>query len=237
MSSDIIKNIPCYNAFLITADVPEIYMQQFWFTIKEVKKSSFYQFDIANKTCQIDVELFQEILGLYPRVQNQEFTNPLELSSTNAYQERYQAMIDFDRKELKFCEAVKGLIPIKIERGKGAKGTKATIASKKNLAKKNKYSDEESDEQKEKSQKLKGIDLLYVVAQLEIDTQKAVKASIRESRFQHQASGSSEGVGITPEVPYEPTGKSTVSDEGAGTSPEVLDETKDKSEAQDDLDD
>nr|GEU93775.1 hypothetical protein [Tanacetum cinerariifolium] len=33
---DIIKNSPCYNAFLITVDVPEIYMQQFWFTIKKV---------------------------------------------------------------------------------------------------------------------------------------------------------------------------------------------------------
>ncbi|GKD10740.1 hypothetical protein Tco_1190425 [Tanacetum coccineum] len=42
---DIIKNTPCY-------------MQQFWFTIKKVKKSSFYQFDIDNKTCKIDVEVF-----------------------------------------------------------------------------------------------------------------------------------------------------------------------------------
>ncbi|GKB88260.1 hypothetical protein Tco_0960532, partial [Tanacetum coccineum] len=26
---DIIKNSACYNAFLVSADVPEIYMQQF----------------------------------------------------------------------------------------------------------------------------------------------------------------------------------------------------------------
>nr|GEU48361.1 hypothetical protein [Tanacetum cinerariifolium] len=32
---DIIKNTPCYNAFLIIADVPEIYMHQFRFTIKK----------------------------------------------------------------------------------------------------------------------------------------------------------------------------------------------------------
>ncbi|GJT60296.1 hypothetical protein Tco_1003829 [Tanacetum coccineum] len=47
---DIIKNTPFYNAFLIFADVPEIYMQQFWLTITKVKKFSFYQFDIDNKT-------------------------------------------------------------------------------------------------------------------------------------------------------------------------------------------
>ncbi|GJZ17881.1 hypothetical protein Tco_0554004 [Tanacetum coccineum] len=72
-----------------------------------------------------------------------------------------------------------------------------------------------------KSQKLKGIELLFDIAQLEIDTKKAIKASKRKSRFQHQSGGSSEGVGITPEVPDEPTGKSIVSDEGAGISPEV----------------
>ncbi|GKG11489.1 hypothetical protein Tco_0342889 [Tanacetum coccineum] len=27
---DLIKASPCYNAFLVTVDVPEIYMQQFW---------------------------------------------------------------------------------------------------------------------------------------------------------------------------------------------------------------
>ncbi|GKE30168.1 hypothetical protein Tco_1445552 [Tanacetum coccineum] len=73
---DIIKNTSCYSAFLVLADVPKIYMQQFWFTIKRVKKSSFYEFDLDKKTCQIDVELFQEILGISPRVSNQEFTVP-----------------------------------------------------------------------------------------------------------------------------------------------------------------
>ncbi|GKB32786.1 hypothetical protein Tco_0872187 [Tanacetum coccineum] len=32
---DIIKDTLCYNAFLITADVHEIYIQKFWFTIKK----------------------------------------------------------------------------------------------------------------------------------------------------------------------------------------------------------
>ncbi|GJW95832.1 zinc finger, CCHC-type containing protein [Tanacetum coccineum] len=34
---------PCYNAFLITADVPELYMQQFWFTISKIKDTSYFQ--------------------------------------------------------------------------------------------------------------------------------------------------------------------------------------------------
>ncbi|GKE67846.1 hypothetical protein Tco_1522007 [Tanacetum coccineum] len=54
----------------------ETYQFQFWFTITKVKKSSFYQFDLDNKKCQIDVKLFREILGISPRVPNQEFTVP-----------------------------------------------------------------------------------------------------------------------------------------------------------------
>ncbi|GKD61723.1 hypothetical protein Tco_1299232 [Tanacetum coccineum] len=85
--------------------------------------------------------------------------------------------------------------------------------------------------------KLKGIELLSDVAQLQIKTQRAIKASRHESRFQHQTSGSSEGVGLRREVPDELTGKSADSDEGVGTSPKVPNESEDKSEPRDDLDD
>ncbi|GJZ17882.1 hypothetical protein Tco_0554005 [Tanacetum coccineum] len=199
---DIIKNTPCYNAFLITADVPEIYMQQLWFTDKKDKKSSFYQFDLDNKTCQIDFEQFREILGIISRVPNQEFTGifhkenvdyvaliweDLQCQIDNRQSKRqgsHQNTVDNDgvldslkfiskgeihhvygksipdtliTDEIKISEAYKififlskGLIPPKIGRGKGAQGTKATIASKKKLAKKNESSDEESDEQEER---------------------------------------------------------------------------------------
>ncbi|GJU09486.1 hypothetical protein Tco_1131882 [Tanacetum coccineum] len=33
---DIIKNSTCFKAFTISADVPEIFMQQFWYTIKKI---------------------------------------------------------------------------------------------------------------------------------------------------------------------------------------------------------
>ncbi|GKE70729.1 hypothetical protein Tco_1528801, partial [Tanacetum coccineum] len=85
--------------------------------------------------------------------------------------------------------------------------------------------------------KLKGIELLSDVAQLQIKTQRAIKASRHESRFQHQTSGSSEGVGLRREVPDELIGKYADSDEGVGTSPKVPNESEDKSKPRDDLDD
>ncbi|GJV56492.1 hypothetical protein Tco_1457497 [Tanacetum coccineum] len=73
---DIIKNSACYNAFLITSDVLEIYMQQFWFTVKKIKKTNFYKFDLDDKKCKVDVELFKKILDIYPRVPNEDFIVP-----------------------------------------------------------------------------------------------------------------------------------------------------------------
>ncbi|GKB32716.1 hypothetical protein Tco_0872117 [Tanacetum coccineum] len=34
---DVIKNSMCFKAFTISADVLEIFMQQFWYTIKKVQ--------------------------------------------------------------------------------------------------------------------------------------------------------------------------------------------------------
>ncbi|GJV71116.1 hypothetical protein Tco_1491111 [Tanacetum coccineum] len=74
---DIIKNSACYNAFLVTADVPKIYMQQFWFTVKKIKKTAFYEFNLADKKFQVDVELFCKVLSICPRVRGEEFIVPL----------------------------------------------------------------------------------------------------------------------------------------------------------------
>nr|GEU52071.1 hypothetical protein [Tanacetum cinerariifolium] len=67
---------PCYLAFLITADVLKIFMQQFWFTISKIKDSYLYQFKLDKKKCRIDVEVFRDILQICPRLQNQEFDEP-----------------------------------------------------------------------------------------------------------------------------------------------------------------
>ncbi|GJT39062.1 hypothetical protein Tco_0938927 [Tanacetum coccineum] len=43
----------CYNAFLITVDVPKIYMHQFWFTISKIKDTSSYQFKLDKKSAEL----------------------------------------------------------------------------------------------------------------------------------------------------------------------------------------
>ncbi|GJZ42689.1 hypothetical protein Tco_0589944 [Tanacetum coccineum] len=62
------------NVFTISADILEIFMQQFWYTIKKVKDLESYEFLLANKKCIVDAEVFRKILDMWPRVKGEEFT-------------------------------------------------------------------------------------------------------------------------------------------------------------------
>ncbi|GJU21486.1 hypothetical protein Tco_1154828 [Tanacetum coccineum] len=53
---DSLKLSPSYPAFLITADVPEICMHQFWNTIKKIKDTDAYNFKLDKKKCKVDTK-------------------------------------------------------------------------------------------------------------------------------------------------------------------------------------
>ncbi|GJW47212.1 hypothetical protein Tco_0078858 [Tanacetum coccineum] len=67
---------PLYPAFLITTEVPEIYIHQFWHTITKIKDPSLYKFKLDKKRCTIDAEVFRDILQICPKLPNQEFVVP-----------------------------------------------------------------------------------------------------------------------------------------------------------------
>ncbi|GKA84018.1 hypothetical protein Tco_0805613 [Tanacetum coccineum] len=64
----------CYPAFLITAEVPVIYMHQLWATF--IKHKSSYQFKINKKRLSINFEVFREILNICPKVPGKAFDEP-----------------------------------------------------------------------------------------------------------------------------------------------------------------
>ncbi|GJS35819.1 retrovirus-related pol polyprotein from transposon TNT 1-94 [Tanacetum coccineum] len=66
----------CYPAFVITAEVPEIYMHQFWSTIKKIRNSDAYNFKLEKKKFRVDTKFFLEILQICPRILNQYFIAP-----------------------------------------------------------------------------------------------------------------------------------------------------------------
>ncbi|GJS74220.1 reverse transcriptase domain-containing protein [Tanacetum coccineum] len=74
LALDVLTLTTCYPAFLITSEVPVIYMHQFWATVTKHKSS--YRFKIDNKKFSVNVELFRDILNICPRIQDQEFNEP-----------------------------------------------------------------------------------------------------------------------------------------------------------------
>ncbi|GJV90262.1 hypothetical protein Tco_1538075 [Tanacetum coccineum] len=79
------------------------------------------------------------------------------------------------------------------------------------------------EERIDNSEKLKGLETLYVAAQLKLDIKKALKASKDDFYIQKRSKGSSEGSDITPEFHDELVYKS--SNKGARVNLEVLDES------------
>nr|GEV24663.1 hypothetical protein [Tanacetum cinerariifolium] len=62
----------CYSAFLITVDVSEVYMHQFWDSV--YKHDTFFRFKMdKRKRFKLNLEMFRDIFKIFPRVQGQDF--------------------------------------------------------------------------------------------------------------------------------------------------------------------
>nr|GFC61551.1 hypothetical protein [Tanacetum cinerariifolium] len=70
---DIIKNSTCFKAFTISIDIPKIFMQQFWYSIKKLQGIDSYEFLLANKKCIVNAEVFRAILDICQRVKGVDF--------------------------------------------------------------------------------------------------------------------------------------------------------------------
>nr|GEZ65410.1 putative ribonuclease H-like domain-containing protein [Tanacetum cinerariifolium] len=70
---DVLLNSPIFRAFQVTADVPEIYMQEFWATAKLHQNS--IRFKIDTRKSVLDLEAFREMLHISTRIPNQPFAD------------------------------------------------------------------------------------------------------------------------------------------------------------------
>ncbi|GKD81542.1 hypothetical protein Tco_1348381 [Tanacetum coccineum] len=71
---DALKLTPFYNAFDVSADVPEIYMQEFWATV--TKHHFSLRFKMNGKSHTINVDNFRDMLKLFPKLPGQKFEDP-----------------------------------------------------------------------------------------------------------------------------------------------------------------
>ncbi|GJR19627.1 retrovirus-related pol polyprotein from transposon TNT 1-94 [Tanacetum coccineum] len=71
---DVLKLTPFYKAFQASADVLEIYMQEFWATASVHNRS--IRFKMNNKKHIVNLEYFREMLQICPVIRNQKFEEP-----------------------------------------------------------------------------------------------------------------------------------------------------------------
>ncbi|GKE29112.1 hypothetical protein Tco_1444496, partial [Tanacetum coccineum] len=71
---DALKLTSFYKAFEITADVPEIYMQEFWVTAS--RHHSSLRFKMNGKSHTVNVENFSDMLKIFPKLLGQKFKDP-----------------------------------------------------------------------------------------------------------------------------------------------------------------
>ncbi|GJR53979.1 hypothetical protein Tco_1404500 [Tanacetum coccineum] len=71
---DALKLTSFYKAFEITADVPEIYMQEFWVTVS--RHHSSLRFKMNGKSHTVNVDNFREMLQICPKLPGQKFEDP-----------------------------------------------------------------------------------------------------------------------------------------------------------------
>ncbi|GKF49035.1 hypothetical protein Tco_0142286 [Tanacetum coccineum] len=71
---DVLKITPFYKAFQVTADAPEIYMQEFWTSAYVHNRS--VRFKMNNKKHILGLDQFRDILQICPKVGNKKFLEP-----------------------------------------------------------------------------------------------------------------------------------------------------------------
>ncbi|GKC32024.1 retrovirus-related pol polyprotein from transposon TNT 1-94 [Tanacetum coccineum] len=231
---------------------------QFWYTFKKIKGINSYEFDLANKKCTVDVEIFRKILGNCLRVQGEDFVPPPSKKELLTFLLKlgYKGQLNIPACLLKFVRIGKDFQ----EYGRAIPDTMLTdeikqsetyqmfikysigwIPLKKSIGKGSqgkktavnpKASVEVSDESDPEPAKRQTSS--RTSKGLAADTMQAIKNSKKTSKRQPHTGGSSEGDGVTLEVLNESIVILTTSSEGTGTKPGVPAKVKGGSEAKGD---
>nr|GEU31540.1 integrase, catalytic region, zinc finger, CCHC-type, peptidase aspartic, catalytic [Tanacetum cinerariifolium] len=198
---DALKLTPFYNAFLITANVLEIYMQEFWATVS-IHHHSLH-FNLYGRSHTLNVENFKDMLHIFPRLPGQRFQDPpLE-----------EEILSFIR-DLGHTGEIKVLTDVNVN---------YMHQPCTRLKSKAKVTKPDMKKQPAKKIKAKGLAVLSEVALSEAEQIKmATKKSKKDFHISH-ASGSCDGVDAQSKVPDEQVQKTSGTNEGTGTIPRVPD--------------
>ncbi|GJV25557.1 hypothetical protein Tco_1378252 [Tanacetum coccineum] len=222
---DALKLTPFYNAFKISADVPEIYMQEFWVTVS--RHHSSLRFKLNGKSHTVNVDNFRDMLKICPKLPDgvilpQHLTNQAMLESKAYMTYRAYATGEKIPKPKTTKKKADSDSSPKTKSTQASKGKRVTTLAKGDKPAKKKQS----------ASKSKGLTVLSEVALTEA---QQMKIAIERSKIQthsSNASGSSEGIEIQSKVLDEQQQNISGTNEGAGDKLEVLDVPEYRSESE-----
>nr|GEU64922.1 integrase, catalytic region, zinc finger, CCHC-type, peptidase aspartic, catalytic [Tanacetum cinerariifolium] len=253
---DLIKNSTCFKAFTISADVLEIFMQQFWYSIKKLQGTDSYEFLLANKKCIVNAKVFRTILDICPRVEGVDFTDVPDDDTTLTFLRKVKKKVTLSAEDNIISndpdaalELAKSIKKTKAEEARQVYATHARIMTE-SLPKSAKKSSGRSSKSvviqdtpsapKLKpatlKTKLKGTPSLTPKEQEAADIMQALTKSKKISRRQPGTRGSNERTGSKLGAPDESTVVSATLSEGTGIKQGVPDKEKDITEEKDDKD-
>ncbi|GJX52112.1 hypothetical protein Tco_0280481 [Tanacetum coccineum] len=231
----------CYPAFLITADVPEIYMHPFWFTIN--KHDSSYRFKTDKKRFTLNMEVFREIFQICPRLLNQDFDELLsdeeiisfikELGHKGNIKSITDVVVDQMHQSFvsksKYFQVYEALLPEVMTNQKMRNScvykTYLAYATGAATPKKSRRFKKPASPSKKRT-------LVTIKGEEPKPAKKVLKNVIKRSKHEtsiHQAGGSGNGTGSKLGVLDEPKGKSVNTNKGTRLKPRVPDVSKDDS--------
>nr|GEW20129.1 hypothetical protein [Tanacetum cinerariifolium] len=214
---DVIKNSTCFKAFTISADVPEIFMQQFWYTIKKIIPKKIRGKGSKGKKT---FEKSQETVNVSKESKPQHELAKNKTASKGVVKKKVTPSADeniISDDPNAALELAKSISQTKAEEAEATRKIHATHARI--------MTESASESAKKKS----GISApsLTPTEQEAANIMQALKESKKTSRRQSGTEGLNEGTGSKPGVPDESIVIYATSSEGTGAKPGVLDEDKD----------
>ncbi|GKC66205.1 hypothetical protein Tco_1098803 [Tanacetum coccineum] len=192
----------CYPAFLITTEVPVIYMHQLWATVNKHKAS--YRFKINKKRFYMNVEVFKiystSVQGFRVKnLMNPQLKRKLYLLSMK--------LVILEKSTISSEETPSKKKPTK---------TKKYVSSKKKPSSKPKPTKKKAPVEAGRG---KGLNVLSEVALSEAAQLKEASKRSKKDFHISQASGSGDGTDFESRVPDEQQRKTSDADEGTSTKP------------------
>ncbi|GKE11875.1 hypothetical protein Tco_1415426 [Tanacetum coccineum] len=211
----ILRQYSFFNAFIGTADVPEISMRQFWYTVTYNLEAKTYFFTLDDKSFKVNADLLRDALHITSKDSDHPFVTPPPHDEIEMLSDEIKASVDY----LNYLAKSMGTQPAKGQ-GQGLLTKKVIEETGKSEEVANTVDSEEIDED-EVHPNERQTSIIIGRGQLQ-----------KQAKIQQHSKGLCEGSGVISEVPDGPSDRSDSSIVDSEKAEDVKDATEQPGEEQ-----